>query len=109
MKRPCPSLRPLLLAFLAASLLLSLPAALNADSTGDRISFQGRVLDPAGLPIPEARITAVAEGNGSAPAATAVSGPDGRFTLALSPGSYTLRVEVEGFAETMQRVTLKAG
>ena len=106
MKRPCPSLRPLLLAFLAASLLLSLPAVLKAASPN---SFHGRVLDPAGLPIPEARVTAVAEGNGSAPAATAVSGPDGRFTLELSPGSYTLRVEVEGFAETVQRVNLTAG
>jgi catecholate siderophore receptor len=103
MKRSCSSLRPLLLAFLA---VLSLPAALRAAPAGDPVSFHGRVLDPAGLPIPEARVTAV---HGSVPAATAVSGVDGRFTLELAAGSYDLRVEVEGFAETVERVTLTAG
>lgn len=106
MKRPCTPLRPLLLAFLAASLLLSLPAALRAAPAGDPVSFHGRVLDPAGLPIPEARVTAL---QGSASAATAVSGADGRFTLELAAGRYDLRVEVEGFAETVERVTLTAG
>ena len=108
MKRLCRSLRPSLLAFLAASLLLSHAPALRAAAAGDPVAFQGRVLDPAGLPIPEARITVMAKGSGSTPAATAVSGPDGRFTLELAAGSYDLRVEVEGFAETVQHVTLTA-
>ncbi len=105
--RSRPSLRPLLLALLAvASLLLSNPSALRAE---DPVSLQGRVLDPAGLPVPEAHVTALTKGKGSAPAATAVSDSDGRFTLELPSGSYDLRVEVEGFAETMRPVTLKAG
>ncbi len=100
-------LRLLLLALLAvASLLMSQPSALRAEDT---IPLQGRVLDPASLPIPDVHVTALMKGKGSAPAATAVTGPDGRFTLELPAGSYDLRVEVEGFAETMQSVTLKAG
>jgi len=75
-------------------------------AASDPVPFQGRILDPAGEPIPDVRVTAFAEGRGSSPAATAVSGPDGRFTLDLAAGDYSLRLEIEGFAETVQRVTL---
>ncbi|MES1211296.1 MAG: TonB-dependent receptor plug domain-containing protein, partial [Acidobacteriota bacterium] len=97
----------MLLVVAAVALLLCAPV-LKAASAGEAISFPGRVLDPAGLPIPEARVTAVAEGQ-TAAEATAVSGPDGRFTLALAPGVYDLRIELDGFAEMVQRVTVTSG
>src|SRR5436190_878119 len=99
MGRPRLSLRLLLLVMIAVSLL----SAASARADGAAVSLSGRALDPAGLPIPEARVTAVAVGH-AAPETAAVSGPDGRFTLALAAGVYDLRVELEGFAETVQRV-----
>ncbi len=108
MVRPCRSAHAVLLVFVAVGLLL-LPWTLRADTEsalGNRLSFQGRILDPAGEPVPNARVTAVAKAGGSAPAATAVSGPDGRFTIELAAGTYDFQVEVKDFAGTVQRLTL---
>jgi len=122
MERSCLSSRCSLLILAAVALLSRAPALQAVDApiagaavsgpasatpTGE-ISFSGRALDPAGLPIPAARVTAVAEGHAT-PAATAVSGPDGRFTLTLAAGVYDLRLELDGFAEMVQRVTVTRG
>ncbi len=108
MERPCLSLRSWLLLCAALSLLFSGATVLDAATAASHpVSFQGRVLDPAGQPVPAAWVTAVAEGPGGRPGATVVSGPDGRFTLELASGTYSFHVQVEGFAETVQRVSLK--
>ncbi|MEO8505042.1 MAG: TonB-dependent siderophore receptor [Acidobacteriota bacterium] len=70
------------------------PAALAAPTSG---SLVGRVLDQRNLPLAGARLTATPEGR-SAAAAVAVSRTDGRFEVRLSPGSYVVRAECQGFA-----------
>ncbi|MFY9826130.1 MAG: TonB-dependent siderophore receptor [Thermoanaerobaculia bacterium] len=111
MRKPCLLLRPMRLVLAVAGLLLSFAAGLDAETapSSTRVPFHGRVLDPAGLPVPGARVTAVAEQRGAVPSAPAVSDSEGRFTLDLPAGSHALRVELEGFAETVQRVTFSPG
>ena len=114
MRKMFMQLRSLRRVLAAAGLLLSLSAALGAETASPlagavprssaAVSFHGRVLDPAGLPVPGARVTAVTEKRGASPA-SAVSDSEGRFTLDLAAGSYALRVELEGFAEMVERVT----
>jgi catecholate siderophore receptor len=108
MERPCLSLRSLLLPLVAVVLLLSTSPRLHAATAPPRLfSFQGRVLDPAGQPVAAARVAAVLEGSRPLPGSTAVSGPDGRFTFELASGNYSFHVQVEGFAERVQHVSLR--
>ncbi len=61
------------------------------DTTG---TISGRIVDAQGLALPGATITAT----GSQGSKTAVSGGDGRFTVPfLTPGSYRVRAELQGF------------
>ena len=115
MEKPRMSLRPLLLVLAAACLLSRAPAvgttlepAAAAPAPSERISFHGRVLDPAGMPISGARVTAETEGRATVPAGpvTAVTDAEGQFILELATGRYALRVAVDGFAETVQHVSL---
>ena len=71
--------------------------------------LEGRVVDPSGAPIPGATVTATADPRRSSRETTALSGPDGPFGLELPAGSYVIRVELEGFGETAQRISLAAG
>ncbi len=112
MERSRVLLRPLLLAF--AACLLSRapavgvplePAAAVVPAPSARISFHGRVLDPAGMPISGARVTAETEGRATVPVTT-VTDAEGQFALELATGRYAVRVEVDGFAETVQHVSL---
>lgn len=51
----------------------------------------GVVRDPAGRPVPDARVYLV-EGPGPFPDIAALTGDDGRFTLSVSvPGTYTVQ------------------
>jgi catecholate siderophore receptor len=115
MEKPCPSLRPVLrtlsLAFVAVCLLLSRPPALAAApaESEERVPFHGRVLDPAGVPVSGARVTAQAEARGTTPTVTAVSDADGVFSFNLPTGRYVVGVEVEGFAAVVQHVSLAPG
>ncbi len=128
MKLPCLSSCPAFFLVVSVSLLLSLPAALGAlPLSAEDVAaggaamdpgsapelpnseLHGRILDPAGAPIAGARVTVVGEEHGAGPVATAVSGPGGRFDLELAAGRYSLRVEAEGFADAVQRVTLAPG
>lgn len=111
MEKPRMSLRPLLLVFAAvcllshSSILGAMAEPTTATPVPSQISFHGRVLDPAGMPISGARVTAETEGRASVPV-TAVSDADGQFILELATGRYAVRVEVDGFAETVQHVSL---
>ena len=57
-------------------------------------SIDGRVIDPAGEPIPGASVSAHL---GQSRAVGGTTDAEGRFSLPLPPGAYTLRVSAEGF------------
>ncbi len=114
MEKPCPSSHRLLLVLVVACLLLSRPPALGAaeppgGAASGRVSFHGRVLDPAGVPVSGARVTAQAEVRGTTPTVTAISDADGVFSFDLPTGRYVVGVEVEGFAAVVQTVNLTPG
>jgi catecholate siderophore receptor len=69
--------------------------------------LEGRVLDSTGAPISGAHVTAVPRG-GAARSATN-STPEGRFSLVLEPGAYTVKVTKEGFTEASREVIFPAG
>ena len=70
-------------------------------------ALEGRVLDPAGAPISGAHVTVVPKDG--LPGLSADSDPDGRFSLALEPGAYTLKVAKESFLETTRQVVFREG
>jgi hypothetical protein len=73
-------------------LLLVLPLHAIAQSTG---SIRGQVLDPSGAVVPGATVTLTREST----VLTAQSGADGTYSFKAVPaGSYTLSVQVTGFA-----------
>jgi hypothetical protein len=64
---------------------------LGQETTG---TISGRVVDPQGLPIPGATVTAT----GPQGAKTAVTDGTGNFTVPfLTPGTYAVRIELQGF------------
>ena len=75
------------------SLTLAFPSSVLADATS---SLRGQVLDPSGAVVPGAAVT-LTEG----PAVLNVqSGNDGVYTFkSIPPGSYTLTVQANGFAD----------
>jgi catecholate siderophore receptor len=85
---------------LPALLLLGSPAP-GAATVG------GRVLDATRSPIPSAAVVAVAEDGGAT--ASATTGADGRFTVALAPGRYTITASAAEFDTASQAVTARAG
>src|SRR5207248_6166294 len=120
MKLPLP--RPARLALCAAGLRLvaglTLPAIVIAGSspihaqTSDAIStasLTGSVLDPRGVPLPGASVSATNDNTDSV--AKTVSDAHGRYAfINLSPGKYTIQVEGSGFASTRRNgVQVAAG
>jgi carboxypeptidase family protein/TonB-dependent receptor-like protein len=70
----------------------SLASSASAQNTTGTIS--GRIVDAQGLAVPGVTVTAT----GAQGIKTAVTDSEGRFTLPfLTPGSYALRAELEGF------------
>src|SRR5262245_33987389 len=75
---------------LCCALLASFrPAAAHIEAPAIRVS--GSVLDPNHAGIPGATVTAAS----SAWRVTTRTGPDGGFSLSLTPGDYELAVEAE--------------
>ncbi|HTJ26979.1 MAG TPA: TonB-dependent receptor [Candidatus Limnocylindria bacterium] len=72
------------------STVVSFPVAALAQSAG---SVTVTVTDTAGKPLGDARVT-VTGANGSR---TSESGPDGRFSVSLPPGAYSITVSSAGF------------
>src|SRR5262245_36431439 len=85
----------------AVLLLTLLTAAAHAQSTTGTIA--GRIVDAQGLVIPGVTVTAA----GPQGTQTSVTDAEGRFNLPfLTPGSYGLRVELQGF-KTIERSGLQ--
>jgi Carboxypeptidase regulatory-like domain/TonB dependent receptor-like, beta-barrel len=77
---------------LTQAVLFALTAVAHAQETTGTLS--GRVTDGQGLSVPGVTVTVT----GSQGAKTAVTDPDGRFTVPfLTPGTYVLRAELQGF------------
>jgi Carboxypeptidase regulatory-like domain len=74
----------------------------QAQKAGSASVFAGRVLDATGAPVSGVHATAVPKGAASGPVAD--SGTDGRFSLTLEPGSYTLKVAKDGFLEVSREM-----
>ncbi len=71
--------------------------------------LNGTLTDPTGAVIADAVITAESLPIGSATAARATTGADGRFALTLPPGRYRVRVEHPSFARVEHELTLVPG
>jgi hypothetical protein len=66
-----------------------------------RSTLSGRVTDPSGAAIPNAKVLAVSAETGAR--AEATTGSEGEYTLPfLAPGGYTLSVESQGFKKYVQ-------
>ena len=86
---------------LAAILIMLLPAARPA-AAQDTGTVSGTVVDASGQVLPGATVTLVNEATGDA--RTIVTGDRGEFTFrAVRPGTYTVRVELQGFQTFEQR------
>lgn len=89
-----------------ALVALSLPTGALAQQTESRI--MGRVLDDSKGAMPGVTVMVTAHQTGAV--RTAVSGSDGAFTVTnLRPGSYTVSLELSGFATQTRETVLGVG
>ncbi len=73
--------------------------------------LSGRVLDPQGIPVPGAKVTVVEQGAaaGTAFRRWALTGPQGRFTIPVTAGTYKVSVDFRNWiAPVPQIVTVNA-
>lgn len=97
-----------LFALALSALVLCISSALHAQSTGSTINgtIQGAVVDQRGQAIPGATIAVT---SGTNTPRTAVSGPDGKFSISgLPTGAYTVQVAATGFSTQEKNVTVSA-
>lgn len=64
-------------------------------------SLKGSVLDPHGLPVPNAAVTIVNEATGARMSAFAT--PEGYLIPAIVPGKYRVETEAKGFAKSVAK------
>ena len=95
-----PSISCIVAAF-AAVVLLTDPTSLNAQTSGTII---GRVVDSAGVALPNASVQVVGQSK------RVITAADGRFIIAaLPPGETSIRVEMIGFrAVVLDRIVVRA-
>jgi len=75
---------------------------------GFRATITGRTSDQSGAAVAKAKITVTNVGTNES--RTVQSSDTGDYTVSqLTPGEYTLLVEMTGFKQTIQRVTLETG
>jgi vitamin B12 transporter len=92
--------------FFVLALALLFPAVTDAQQTA---TFNGTITDISGAAVPGAVITARSTANHSTPAVRVHSGNDGKFSVALLPGTYRVTVERASFSIASQEVTVGAG
>lgn len=90
--------------WLLAVLLLPLSASTQSPSR-----LTGILNDPSGAAVAGARVIAGSARAGSAKEIVALSGPDGRYELALPAGHWRVRVEHAAFARTELEFTMTPG
>jgi vitamin B12 transporter len=78
------------------------------DNPSQRATLQGALTDPSGGAVPQAKVSAYLAGS-AAPAATVASDGNGKYSLSLAPGNYTVRIERESFRKAEEQITLAAG
>jgi catecholate siderophore receptor len=79
---------------------------LTPASAQPRSSLHGRVVDPLGESIADARITAVREGQDRK--ITTTSDRNGEFSLALESGAYVVTAGSDGFADASRRIVVSS-
>lgn len=79
----------------------------QTNQTQPTATLKGTLTDPSGAIVIGAHVTAIE--NGSARAATATSGADGRFSLSVAPGNYTVRIGHASFHSAEQEFSFAAG
>jgi hypothetical protein len=94
-----------LAAFLAA--LVCLPATAHAQSRATSAELTGVIHDVTAAVLPGATVTATDINTNVA--RTTTSDAVGRYTIALPPGAYVVKVELTGFNAAERRVTLQLG
>src|SRR5579871_4286817 len=84
--------------FIAAPVVLSVFAAISAYAQGAG-TVRGSVTDPSAAVVPGATVQLT--GNGVA--RSAKSDGQGKFTIALPPGKYSVRADAKGFVTFLQQ------
>jgi hypothetical protein len=78
----------------------------SAQTVGANVG--GVITDPSGARLPGATVTVTNSGNGAAQ--TFITGAEGNYrAVALQPGSYTIKAELQGFAPQTRSVILTVG
>ena len=87
---------------LLAALILATALTAFAQSQATTGNIEGRVLDPKEAAVPGATVTATSQQTGLEK--TSTSDDQGLFTISfLAPGTYTVRANASGFAQTEVR------
>jgi outer membrane receptor protein involved in Fe transport len=96
----------LLLAFLLASLVTTAPTAVFAQTETGRVT--GVVTDQTGAVVPAATVTLTSTGTGGV--RETISDQVGRYVFAnVTPGPYTIRVELSGFGPQTANLVVNVG
>jgi hypothetical protein len=92
---------------LAAFFVFTLAAGVTGGYAQSTATLTGRVTDPSGAVVPQARVTALGVATGVSRVAT--SDPEGNYTIpSLQPGNYSVSVQATGFADyKLASVTLQ--
>jgi hypothetical protein len=99
------SLKALVAVFLVALVSLTAPSSVFAQTTAEVV---GRVFDSDGAVLPGASVTL--ENVGTKDVRTTVSNETGDYLFTLLPiGSYTVRIELQGFQAQNAKVQLNSG
>ncbi|HEV8486459.1 MAG TPA: TonB-dependent receptor [Blastocatellia bacterium] len=84
---------------------MTIPVGAQQSPTG---SIRGTVTDPQGAVIQNASVTVTNKNNGSV--TTISAGSDGIYSIStLPPGEYEVKIEAQGFATQLIRVTVQVG
>ena len=93
---------------LSSVLLCLFAGAITASAQSNYAVIRGSVLDPQHRPIPGAHIRAIDVSTGAQ--REVVSNESGLYQIpSLQPGTYTLTIDSQGFAETKENLTLEVG